>query len=271
MAKKMTFAADKVERRKVDDLRPYKRNPKTHPSEQISALVAMIKEFGFTEPLLIDEEDMILAGHGRTLAAKELGFDELPVVIMRGLTDSQKRALVIADNRSNEMGGWNNELLLLELNELKMLEYPLELTGFSSTDLVSFVAQQSEQEAVRQQNVGSLSDRFGIPPFSILNAREGWWQNRKRGWLAIGIQSELGRGAPTGGSAEPLARLNAGEQSVMNGRKSNASPGGSPRPAADYSNKARGDGAGKAIRRKPNAIPGGGTDAARSRQERAKG
>lgn len=271
MAKKMTFAADKIERRKVGDLRPYARNPKTHPPSQITALVGMIKEFGFTEPLLIDEDDTILAGHGRTLAAKEIGFEELPVVVIRGLTDSQKRALVIADNRSNEMGGWNNELLVSELNELKLSGYSIELTGFDSSDLVSFIAQASEQDATRQQNVGNLAERFGIPPFSILNAREGWWQDRKRAWLSIGIQSELGRGAPTGGSAEPLAQLNAGDQSVMGqNRKANASPGGSPRPAADYSRKERGDGSGKSIRRKPNAIPGGGTDAARPRKSNAR-
>ncbi len=194
MAAKMKFAADKVERRKIADLTPYPRNPKTHPPEQIASLIAMIKEFGFTQPLLVDEDDMILAGHGRRLAAIEMGYDELPVIPLTGLTPAQKRAIVIADNKSNELGGWDNDLLILELGELKQLNYNLDLTGFSSGDLVAFVAQKSAGEEQRQQNIGNLAERFGIAPFTTLNAREGWWQDRKRAWLSLGIMSELGRG-----------------------------------------------------------------------------
>lgn len=191
---KLKFAADKTERRKVAALKPYPRNPKTHPASQISSLVAMIKEFGFTQPLIIDEHDTILAGHGRRLAAIELGYDEVPVIVLRGLTDAQKKAIVIADNKSNELGGWDNNLLILELGELKQLNYNLELTGFNSGDLVTFVAQKEAAETERQNTIGNLAERFGIAPFTTLNAREGWWQDRKRAWIALGIQSELGRG-----------------------------------------------------------------------------
>lgn len=108
---------------------------------------------------------------------------------------------------------------------------------------------------------GVLKKRFLIPPFSVLNAREGVWQERKRAWIALGIKSELGRGSEsaTGGSPEPLARLNAGQQSIMNKSQEQIdtatreresrklAPGGSPRPACDYSNRQRGDGSGKPI------------------------
>jgi hypothetical protein len=133
----LAFPADKTERRKVTDLKPYPQNPKVHSEEQIRALVAMIGEFGFTKPLLIDEFDTILAGHGATLAACELGFAELPVVVLRGLTDAQKRAIVISDNRSSELSEWDDDLLALELGELKKLDYNLDLTGFSISDFVT--------------------------------------------------------------------------------------------------------------------------------------
>lgn len=100
----------------------------------------MIREFGFTQPLLIDEDDMILAGHGRVMAANILKLPELPVIVLRGLSEAQKRAIVIADNRAAELGGWDNELLTLELGELKHLDYNLELTGFDESDYVGFVA-----------------------------------------------------------------------------------------------------------------------------------
>lgn len=190
----LTFPADKVERRRIDQLTPYPRNPKTHPPEQIDDLVAMIKEFGFHQPIVVDEDDMILIGHGRVMAAMKLGYAELPAVVVRGLTEAQKRACVIADNRSHEKGGWDNDLLILELGELKQLNYNLDLTGFSADDLVTFVATRDAGEQQRQQVIGNLAEKFGVAPFTTLNAREGWWQDRKRAWLAIGIQSELGRG-----------------------------------------------------------------------------
>jgi hypothetical protein len=191
---KLAFAADKTERRKIRDLRPHPKNPKTHPEAQIVAVAAMIREFGFTRPVLIDDADMILAGHGATLSAERVGLEEVPVVVIRGLTDAQKLALVFSDNRSFELGGWDESLRLTGLTELKQLEYPLELAGFNSSDLVMFVASAGAAGAAREQTLGNLAERFGIAPFTVLNAREGWWQDRKRAWLALGIQSELGRG-----------------------------------------------------------------------------
>ena len=135
----IVFAADKPERRKIDDLKPYPRNPKTHSPEQVDAIAAMIREFGFTRPILVDEGDTILAGHGATMAARKLAYAELPVIVLRGLTDAQKRAIVIADNQASALGGWDKDLLKLELGELKRLDFNLALTGFNEADLVSYM------------------------------------------------------------------------------------------------------------------------------------
>lgn len=133
------FEQGKIERRKIDKLKPYPRNPKTHSPEQIDALAKIIQEFGFTRPVLIDEEDMILAGHGATKAGQKLDMDEVPVIVLKGLSDAQKRAVVIADNQASELGGWDKDLLKLELGELQRLNYDLNLTGFSPESLVSYL------------------------------------------------------------------------------------------------------------------------------------
>jgi ParB-like nuclease domain len=189
------FAADKTERRKIADLIPYPRNPRTHSLEQIDTLCAMITEYGFTQPLLVDEDNMILAGHGRTMAAQKLGFVELPVVVLRGLTDAQKRAIIIADNKSSELAGWDNDLLVLELGELKRLDFDMSLTGFAASDIVNYLASGTGLSGdPNKPPAVLLSDKFGVVPVTILNAREGWWQNRKRAWISLGIMSEVGRG-----------------------------------------------------------------------------
>lgn len=138
------FMAGEIRMRAVDDLKPYPRNPKTHPPEQIEQLAAMIKEFGFDQPILVDEHDMILKGHGRQIAARKCGLAAVPTITRPGLTAAQKRAIVIADNQAPLLGGWDKDLLRLELGELKRLNYPLQLTGFSEASLVSYMASGSQ-------------------------------------------------------------------------------------------------------------------------------
>ena len=96
--------------RKVEDLIPYERNSRTHSEEQIEKVVASIKEFGWTNPILIDEEQGIIAGHGRLEAAKRLGMKEVPVLVLTGLTEAQKRAYIIADNKLALEAGWDEDL-----------------------------------------------------------------------------------------------------------------------------------------------------------------
>jgi hypothetical protein len=109
--------------------------------------------------------------------------------------------------------GWDNELLALELGELGDLGFDLDLLGFTDLELEGFNPSDLPGEGTEKGSTSSLADRFGIPPFSVLNAREGWWQGRKRAWLALGIQSELGRGEnliENGRGATSKARYDAG-------------------------------------------------------------
>lgn len=119
----------------VGELVKYSANSRTHSEEQIAKIVRSIKEFGFTNPLLIDENDGIIAGHGRLSAALELGLDDLPCIVIEGLTDAQKAALVIADNKIALDAGWDREILLSQFDFLKQFDYDLTLTGFDLEEL----------------------------------------------------------------------------------------------------------------------------------------
>ena len=118
----------------VDRLIPYARNPRTHSKAQIAQIAASILEFGFTNPILVDSKDGIIAGHGRLLGAREVGLKEVPVVILDHLTDAQRRAYIIADNKLAENAGWDDELLALELKELNLEGFDLALTGFDERE-----------------------------------------------------------------------------------------------------------------------------------------
>ncbi len=119
----------------TDKLIPYARNSRTHNDEQIAQIAASIKEFGFTNPILIDEDDVIIAGHGRLLAAQRMGLKEVPVIRLLGLTPSQRRALVIADNKIAMNAGWDEEMLSLEMGELKAEDFDIDLLGFNPDEL----------------------------------------------------------------------------------------------------------------------------------------
>src|SRR5687767_8533518 len=108
----------KVEYRPVAALIPYARNARTHSDVQVAEIAASIREFGFTNPILVDGENGIIAGHGRLLAARKLGMSEVPVIELAGMSDAQKRAYVIADNRLALNAGWDTELLALEFSDL---------------------------------------------------------------------------------------------------------------------------------------------------------
>jgi ParB-like chromosome segregation protein Spo0J len=116
--------------RKTADLIPYVNNARTHSEQQVLQIAASIKEFGFTNPVLVDGENGIIAGHGRVLAAKKLGLDKVPTIELKHLTKTQKKAYILADNRLALNSGWNNDLLALELGELKLEGFNLELIGF---------------------------------------------------------------------------------------------------------------------------------------------
>ena len=129
------WPADKPERRKVADLTPYARNSRTHSDEQVAQIAASIKEWGFTTPVLIDADGVIIAGHGRAMAAQRLGLEAVPCIIAEGWTEAQKRAYVIADNKLALNAGWDNDMLAVEFGELKGLDFDLSLTGFEADEI----------------------------------------------------------------------------------------------------------------------------------------
>ena len=129
------WPADKGERRPIDSLIPYARNSRRHSQEQINAVAASMKEWGFTTPVLIDDSGGIIAGHCRVMSAKKLGYTEVPVIIASGWTEAQKKAYIIADNKLSTISTWDDELLALELQELSEMNFDLSLTGFDEAEI----------------------------------------------------------------------------------------------------------------------------------------
>lgn len=121
----------KIEYVATDDLIPYVNNSRTHSESQIKQIAASIREFGFTNPILIDEGGSVIAGHGRLVAAELLDLDEVPTITLEGLTEAQRKAYVIADNKLALNSGWDDELLKIEIETLKNLDFDLDILGWS--------------------------------------------------------------------------------------------------------------------------------------------
>jgi len=222
-----------IEMMPTERLVPYAWNARTHSEQQVAQIAASIVRFGFTNPILIGEDDGIIAGHGRLMAAKKLGLADVPTIRLALLNEAERRALVVSDNKIALNAGWNAEILLEQIDLIRADGFDIdELIGFSDEEIEGML------DAIEVQEVGgdgggdegsgevgdgsagtgsapastpaanaTLAERFGIPPFTILDARKGWWQDRKRAWLDLGIRSELGRGegdrACPGGSPLP--------------------------------------------------------------------
>jgi DNA modification methylase len=138
---KSDWPAYTVERRALGALQPYKGNARTHSPEQVAQIVASIREWGWTTPILVDEAGTIIAGHGRVLAAKSMGdVAEVPVIVARGWTEAQCRAYVLADNKLTENGGWDRDLLKVEFSALADLGFNLDLTGFAPDEVAGALA-----------------------------------------------------------------------------------------------------------------------------------
>ena len=134
----MIFPAMKLVQ--VSEIIPYSRNAREHSTSQISQIVASIREFGFTNPLLLDEHNVLIAGHGRLAAAQQLRLPELPAIVLDGLSDAQKQALRIADNKLALNAGWDDDLLRTELADLRDVGFDLSLTGFGEDELLGLFA-----------------------------------------------------------------------------------------------------------------------------------
>ena len=132
---KKDWPADKVERRPIDGLIPYARNARTHSDDQVAQIAASMREWGWTNPVLVDEDGGIIAGHGRIMAARQLGLTEVPCMVANGWTEAQKRAYVIADNKLALNAEWDSELLRLEIHALDESDFDIVNLGFDGEEL----------------------------------------------------------------------------------------------------------------------------------------
>lgn len=139
----------------VSELIPYANNSRTHSDEQVAQIAASIKEFGWTNPILIDGENSIIAGHGRLMAARKLGYEKVPTIQLKDLSEAQKKAYIIADNKLALNAGWDNDLLNIEFQQLEEMGFDLEMTGFSLEEI----------EALKPQELTEgLTDEDAAPP-----------------------------------------------------------------------------------------------------------
>jgi DNA modification methylase len=143
----------KIQYKPIQDLIPYARNSRTHDDAQVAQIAASIKEFGWTNPVLLDGENGIIAGHGRVMAASKLGEKEVPTIELSHMDDNQKRAYIIADNKLALNAGWDNEMLALELKDLSDAGYDLGLTGFDPDEI----------NALNPQVIEGLTDEDAVP------------------------------------------------------------------------------------------------------------
>ncbi|TCG08399.1 DNA methylase [Paraburkholderia steynii] len=130
--------------RYIEQLVPYARNARTHSDEQIAQLAASLREFGWTNPVLLDGDSGIIAGHGRVLAARKLGMHQIPTIDLAHLSEAQRRAYVLADNKLAERAGWDAELLELEVADLSGMGFELGVLGFTTNELASLLGTAEE-------------------------------------------------------------------------------------------------------------------------------
>ena len=167
--------ANKIEMWPLERLTPYARNARTHSSDQVAQIAASIVEFGFTNPIQVSAEGEIICGHGRLMGAQRLGMAEVPVVVHSHLSDAQRRALILADNKIAENAGWDEGLLKAELSALKLEAFDLEVIGFSAAELDDLLADGVEEE--------SLPPALGDPDFVPEPPKEKPASRRGDVWL----------------------------------------------------------------------------------------
>lgn len=229
-------AAPKVLLRKIDELAPDPRNARTHSADQIGNIAASIRRFGWTNPILAD--DLIRAGHGRLLAARAIYAEggrihlapgperggaalpagTVPVIDCTGWTEEERKAYNLADNQLALQAGWDTEILMAQLDELQAADFDIAEIGFDSAAIEALGVSEVETveaPAGKKAGGGSLANEFLIPPFTVLNAREGWWMDRKRAWLALGIKSEVGRGENLLGMSDTMLEPDPEKRAAM--------------------------------------------------------
>jgi len=195
---------DTVEHWPLDRLIPYAHNARTHDDGQVTQIAASIVEFGWTNPILVDAEGGIVAGHGRLLAARKLGLDTVPVVVLDHLTPSQRRAYVIADNKLALNAGWNEELLASELHALNGEGFDLGLTGFSDAELDALMAPLGDETETIDGDGEDAADEMPAPPREPVSRLGDLWLIGKHR-LLCGDSTE----------ASAVARVMDGERAAL--------------------------------------------------------
>jgi 16S rRNA G966 N2-methylase RsmD len=169
----------------IHDLVPYGNNAKEHPKEQIEQIKKSIIDFNNNDPIAIDENNVIIAGHGRYTALKELGYEQVECIRLDHLNDDQKKAYRLVHNKLTMNSDFNFDLLEEELktiNDIDMSFFDFDMSMFDDIE-----------EEIKEEANKKLTDEFLIPPTSVFDTRQGYWQERKRAWKDIGISSEVGR------------------------------------------------------------------------------
>lgn len=169
--KKEPDAVSKIIDRKTSELIPYARNSRTHSEEQVSQIAASIKEFGFVNPILTDGDSGVIAGHGRLLAAKKLGLENVPTIDLSHFTEAQKRAYVIADNKLALNSGWDLELLASEITGLEVDDFDLDLLGFSASEMDGLFADDEEAEEPDEGLSEDYTQKIESPVYQMKGER----------------------------------------------------------------------------------------------------
>lgn len=172
----------KIEEMKVGELIPYENNPRKNDAA-VDAVAASIREFGFKVPIVIDKAGVIIAGHTRAKAAKKLGMKTVPVIRADDLTEEQVKAFRLADNKTGELAEWD----FAKLEE--------ELRALDDIDMGQFGFEEKEEDLEERVKrvTAKLTDKFVVPPFSVLDRRAGYWAKRRQEWNELGIKSKEGR------------------------------------------------------------------------------
>jgi hypothetical protein len=175
----------------VDDLIPYARNSRTHSDDQVTKIASSIKEFGFLNPVIVDGDNGIIAGHGRVMAAKKLGLKEVPTIEASHLTEAQKKAYIIADNRLALDAGWDDEMLRVEFQELDDMGFNLELTGFDLDEIEDlFLDEDQSDEDERLLDADKYTTKIETPIYEIKGEKpkiEDLYNTEKTGELVSKI------------------------------------------------------------------------------------
>lgn len=169
----------------IDDLIPYENNAKEHPKEQIEQIKKSIIEFNNNDPIAIDENNVIIEGHGRHEALKQLGYEHVECIRLSHLNEEQKKAYRLIHNKLTMNSDYDFNLLeqeLMNIQDIDMLEFDFDMSFLNE-----------DEEEIKEEASKKLTDEFLIPPISVFDTRQGYWQDRKRAWKSLGISSDVGR------------------------------------------------------------------------------